>query len=105
MDVGTIVGIVLGMALICGSIALGDSFMAFINLPGVMIVVGGTIATAFLELSRKVSYFESGLCDGLRCTACHCTAHYHYKGRQFKYSTCKVINISDVSRPMSTVVN
>jgi len=53
VDVGTIVGIVLGMALICGSIALGDSFMAFINFPGVMIVVGGTIATALIMESAK----------------------------------------------------
>ena len=50
MDLGTIIGLVLGQLLIVGSILLGGSLMTFINPPSIIIVVGGVISailTAF----------------------------------------------------------
>ncbi len=48
MDIGTIVGIVLGFGLIIGSIVMGSPLMAFINIPGLLIVVGGTLAATLI---------------------------------------------------------
>jgi chemotaxis protein MotA len=44
MDLATIIGIVSGLTLISGAIFLGGSFETFVNIPGLMIVFGGTIA-------------------------------------------------------------
>jgi len=51
MDLATIIGILLGFALIIGSMALGGPLMAFVNAPGLLIVVGGTIAAALMNES------------------------------------------------------
>lgn len=51
MDLATLVGIVLGLGLIIGSMALGGSIMAFFNVPGLLIVVGGTIAATLMNES------------------------------------------------------
>lgn len=48
MDLGTLVGIVLGFVLIIGSILLNGSLGAFIDIPSMMIVVGGTIAATLV---------------------------------------------------------
>jgi chemotaxis protein MotA len=45
MDLATLIGIVLAIGLILGSIIMGDALPAFIDLPSALIVVGGTIAT------------------------------------------------------------
>ena len=44
MDLATILGIVVGLGLIVGSIMIDGSLGAFINGPGMLIVLGGTIA-------------------------------------------------------------
>lgn len=48
MDLATIIGFVLGLGLIIGSIALGDALPAFVDFPSIMIVFGGTIATTLV---------------------------------------------------------
>ncbi|KUJ96878.1 MAG: chemotaxis protein MotA [Desulfonauticus sp.] len=48
MDIGTIIGIVLAFGLIVGSIILGGNFGAFIDIPSILIVVGGTLAVTFV---------------------------------------------------------
>lgn len=55
MDIATIVGIVLGFGLVVGSIMLGGPLLAFINAPGLLIVLGGTIAATLI--SEKLSVF------------------------------------------------
>ncbi|MEM8835403.1 MAG: MotA/TolQ/ExbB proton channel family protein [Planctomycetota bacterium] len=50
MDLGTIIGVVLGFVLIIGAILMGDSLGAYIDIPSMIIVIGGCIAallTAF----------------------------------------------------------
>jgi chemotaxis protein MotA len=49
MDIATVLGLVVGSILIVGSIAAGGSLLLFVNLPSVLIVVGGTFATAFIR--------------------------------------------------------
>ncbi|MEJ8554409.1 flagellar motor protein [Tepidibacter sp. Z1-5] len=48
MDLGTLIGIVLGFGLIIVSILLGGSLGAFIDIPSIMIVVGGTVAATLV---------------------------------------------------------
>lgn len=50
MDIATIGGVVIAIALILGSIVLGGgTFIAFIDAPSVMVVVGGAIAAALIS--------------------------------------------------------
>ena len=49
MDIATVIGLVLALVLVVGSIAAGGSLMLFINVPSILIVVGGTLATAFIR--------------------------------------------------------
>ncbi|MEO0529726.1 MAG: motility protein A [Planctomycetota bacterium] len=50
MDIATVAGIVISIALILGSIVIGGgSFAAFIDIPSVMVVVGGAIAAALIS--------------------------------------------------------
>ncbi|EPR30657.1 MotA/TolQ/ExbB proton channel [Alkalidesulfovibrio alkalitolerans DSM 16529] len=44
MDISTLLGLVVGLAMVFGAIFLGGSFMDFVNVPSIMIVVGGTLA-------------------------------------------------------------
>lgn len=48
MDIGTIIGLVLAFGLVIGSIILGGNFGAFVDIPSVFIVVGGTLAVTFV---------------------------------------------------------
>ncbi len=51
MDIGTIVGLVVGIVLILTAIFLGGSLTAFIDVPSILIVFGGTIATTFIRFT------------------------------------------------------
>ena len=42
MDIATVIGLVGGTILVAVSILIGGSFSVFINIPGLLIVVGGT---------------------------------------------------------------
>ncbi|MFB9887693.1 motility protein A [Balneatrix alpica] len=53
MDFASLLGIISGLALIVSAIYLGGDFNIFINIPGLMIVVGGTIAATLLTFQFK----------------------------------------------------
>ena len=53
MDIATIIGLVGGTVLIFLSILLGGQANIFLNIPGLLIVVGGTFATSFIKFSMK----------------------------------------------------
>ena len=63
MDLGTLVGIFAGVVMIIGSIFMGGSMGTFVNGPGLMIVVGGTFASAFVAfpLGSVVGTIKSSL--------------------------------------------
>lgn len=53
MDIATFGGIFLGLFLIFGAIILGGDIGTFINLPSVMIVVGGTLASTLITFPLR----------------------------------------------------
>lgn len=53
MDVGSLIGIFSGVTLIVAAILVGGSVHNFVNVPGFMIVLGGTIAATFLTFQLK----------------------------------------------------
>ena len=54
MDLATIIGVVLGIGLVIGSILLGGTLSAFINIPGLAVVVGGTLAATLIMQKLNV---------------------------------------------------
>lgn len=53
MDVATLIGLILAMGLIVGSILVGGSITAFIDVPSLLIVVGGTFAVGLVSYPLK----------------------------------------------------
>ena len=53
MDLATIIGLLGGTALLLSAIVLGGSAILFVNIPSVLIVVGGTLATSFIRFSMS----------------------------------------------------
>ena len=49
MDIATLVGIVLSFALVLSAILMGGSLSIFINVPSMMIVIGGTIGATMIN--------------------------------------------------------
>lgn len=61
MDFATLVGIFSGLALIFGAILIGGSLVLFVNVPGMMIVVGGTVSATLVTfpLSEVMTAFKA----------------------------------------------
>ena len=53
MDIATIVGLLAGSMLLVTAILTGGNPLIFINIPSILIVIGGTIATAFIRFSMS----------------------------------------------------
>lgn len=53
MDAASLVGVLLGLGLIIGAIFLGGDLSHFFNLPGIMIVFGGTLAATLITFQLK----------------------------------------------------
>ena len=53
MDIATVIGLAGGTTLVVVSILIGGSFKMFVNIPGLLIVVGGTIAASFIKFSLR----------------------------------------------------
>ena len=51
MDLATIIGLLSGAGLIISAIVMGGSAAIFFNVPGILIVIGGTFATAFIKFT------------------------------------------------------
>ncbi len=51
MDIATLIGLFGGASLVLSAIIIGGSADIFFNVPGLLIVVGGTLATAFIKHS------------------------------------------------------
>jgi chemotaxis protein MotA len=61
MDISSIIGVVSGMGFILGTILLGSGIMLFVNIPSILIVVGGTIAATMVAfpLADFLSVFKT----------------------------------------------
>jgi len=53
VDAASLVGVLLGLGLIVGAIFLGGDLSHFFNLPGIMIVFGGTLAATLITFQLK----------------------------------------------------
>ena len=51
MDLATLIGLMSGIAVVLVAIFLGGEFMTFVNLPSILIVVGGAIAATILRFT------------------------------------------------------
>jgi len=60
MDLGSTIGLLLGFGLVVWSILMDGTIGAFLNLPGVMIVLGGSIAATMIseELGNVLTSFK-----------------------------------------------
>jgi chemotaxis protein MotA len=84
MDLATIIGIISGAMLIAASVIFGGNVMGFIDLPSILLVVGGTIAVTFIKFKMgdvinsltvamkaftvKMSDPEEIIADMIRCS-------------------------------------
>jgi chemotaxis protein MotA len=53
MDLATIIGLIGGTVLIGLAIVAGGNSLIFVNIPGLLIVVGGTVATCFIKFTMS----------------------------------------------------
>ena len=51
MDIATIIGLLGGTALILSAVILGGSALMFVNMAGLLIVAGGTLASTFIKFT------------------------------------------------------
>jgi chemotaxis protein MotA len=53
VDIATLIGLLGGFGIIIGAIATGGDIMLFVNLPSILIVVGGTFMVTLMQVSLK----------------------------------------------------
>ncbi len=61
MSFSTLIGLLAGMLIVSSAMAMGSSIYLFVDIPGVMIVVGGTLAATMIRYSMKDSFEAIGL--------------------------------------------
>ncbi|MCP3901918.1 MAG: motility protein A, partial [Desulfobacteraceae bacterium] len=63
MDLSSIIGIVSGIGFVIGTILLGGGLGSFINIPSILIVVGGTFAATMIAypLADFLSVFKTSI--------------------------------------------
>lgn len=61
MSFSTLIGLVLGVTIVLVAMSLGSSILIFVNIPGLMIVAGGTIAATMIRYSMADSFSAIGM--------------------------------------------
>lgn len=63
MDLSSIIGVVSGMGFVLGTILLGGGIMTFVNIPSILIVMGGTLAASMVAYPLKdfLSIFKTAM--------------------------------------------
>ncbi len=56
MDISTVIGLILAIGLVLGSIMIGGGLGAFIDVPSLMITVGGSIAAVLINFPLKKAF-------------------------------------------------
>ena len=64
MDIGTLIGLISGVAVIAVAVLFGSDFWIFLNLPGFLIVIGGTFAATLIKF--PIATFATALVDGTK---------------------------------------
>lgn len=62
MDIVTLLGMAVGLSLIVGAIIIGGAIDVFLNIPGMMIVIGGTLAAIMVAFpfEEVIQAFQAG---------------------------------------------
>ena len=58
MDIATVIGIIAGFGLIFMAIVLGGSPLIFVNVPSMIIVIGGTMAGMLISFPLWAALFR-----------------------------------------------
>ena len=53
MDIATLIGILFGSALVAGAIMMGGQVTLFVNIPGLLIVLGGSFSALFVKFPMR----------------------------------------------------
>jgi len=63
VDIATLIGLVFGLGIILAAIITGGDIAVFVNAPGLMIVVGGTMAATLIKFKLKdvLTSFSTGI--------------------------------------------
>ncbi len=63
MDIASLVGVLAAFGIIAGSIMLGGPFIIFVNVPSILVVVGGTFAVTLMRITLAdfLGSFKVGL--------------------------------------------
>lgn len=61
MSFSTFIGLFLGIAIVIAAMSMGSSILIFVNIPGLMIVLGGTIAATMIRYSFKEAIHAVGM--------------------------------------------
>lgn len=66
MDLATIVGILGAIGIIIGAMVLGGDITIFVNVPSILIVIGGSILTVMIKFTlRSVSQCRKDRCKSV----------------------------------------
>ncbi len=67
MDLATLIGLASGTAVVLMAIILGGDFMTFVNVPSVLLVVGGAMAATVLRftLADVMTALKTGIAAAL----------------------------------------
>jgi chemotaxis protein MotA len=63
VDIASLFGFILGFGIIGGAIAMGGPFMIFVNVPSILVVIGGTFAVTLMRITLAdfLGSFKIGL--------------------------------------------
>jgi len=61
MSFSTLIGLIAGITIVLVAMAMGSSISMFVNLPGLMIVFGGTVAATMIRYSMADSFKAIGM--------------------------------------------
>ncbi len=63
MDIGTIIGALLGLGLVAAAILMGGAIGGFVDIPGSLVVIGGTVAASLVmyPLKTVLGTFKVGI--------------------------------------------
>jgi chemotaxis protein MotA len=88
VDIATLVGLIGGFGIIIGAIATGGDIMLFVNIPSILIVVGGTFMVTLMQVS--LGDFLGSFAIGLKA--------FLYKVDDPKTLIEEAVGLADVAR-------
>jgi chemotaxis protein MotA len=88
VDIATLIGLLGGFGIIIGAIATGGDVMLFVNVPSILIVVGGTFMVTLMQVSLKDFLGSFGI--GMKA--------FFYKTDDAKQLIEEAVQLADIAR-------